>query len=196
MYRDLNDYEILYMIKENDEDNYSLLHEKYKPLVYNIAKKYQPICKKYGNEIEDLMQIGFLALYEASKEYFSEKGAMFYTYVSRVVENKIIDEIRRNNTLSRRALNDSISYDSIAPNSCSSYIEMIADKKSDFATYDLIDDEKKFVMFKNTLPFESACVFELKYNGYTDMEIATLLERGLNLIRGHLKIIKSRNLYM
>ena len=38
MYRDLNDYEILYLIKENDDIDYTILYEKYKPLVYKMYK--------------------------------------------------------------------------------------------------------------------------------------------------------------
>ena len=38
-YRDLNDYEIMYMIEENDEAK-DLLFDKYRPIVVNIAKNY------------------------------------------------------------------------------------------------------------------------------------------------------------
>ena len=38
-YRDLNDYEIMYLVEEND-DAKELLLEKYKPIIINMAIKY------------------------------------------------------------------------------------------------------------------------------------------------------------
>ena len=39
-YKKFNDYEILYMIKENDEYSRNLIFNKYLPIVKNIASKY------------------------------------------------------------------------------------------------------------------------------------------------------------
>ena len=40
MYRDLNDYEILYMICERKDDNFDILYEKYKPLILKISNRF------------------------------------------------------------------------------------------------------------------------------------------------------------
>ena len=68
MYRDLNDYEILYLICESD-DTFNILYEKYKPLIYKIVEGYSSAFKKYGYEKEDLMQVGYMVLYKTSYMY-------------------------------------------------------------------------------------------------------------------------------
>ena len=55
-YRDLNDYEIMYLVEEENDDARELLFEKYKPIIYRLAISYQKEAKQYGLELEDLIQ--------------------------------------------------------------------------------------------------------------------------------------------
>ena len=61
MYRDMNDYEILYMVCDERENNFDILLQKYKPLIYKIVKleesnaelrrikwEYNRICTRHG----------------------------------------------------------------------------------------------------------------------------------------------------
>ena len=192
MYRDLNDYEILYLVKENDDIDYAILYEKYRPLVYKIALKYKTIFKTFGYELDDLMQIGYMSLFNAIK-HFESDISLFYTYSLNVIEYGIINEIRKNNTNKRKVLNDSISYDVLVPNSNLSYIEIIPDTKENI--YDINDNYEELIVFKNTLPFMVSCIFELKYEGFSDDEISLLLEISLKEVRKGIKLIKSQSLY-
>lgn len=192
MYRDLNDYEILYLVKENDDIDYAILYEKYRPLVYKIALKYKSIFKTFGYELDDLMQIGYMSLFNAIK-HFESDISLFYTYSLNVIEYGIINEIRKNNTNKRKVLNDSISYDVLVPNSNLSYIEIIPDTKENI--YDINDNYEELIVFKNTLPFMVSCIFELKYEGFSDEEISLLLDISLKEVRKGIKLIKSQSLY-
>lgn len=194
MYRDLNDYEILYLIKEQDDDDYGIMYEKYKPLIYKVANKYQKLCKSFGYEFEDLMQVGYLALYKALASYRFD-SSMFYTYVCHVIENSIIDVVRRNTTYRKQVLNNSISYDTVDSRTNTSYIDFVADPKSEVTTLDLLAEEEELINFKNTLPFEVACVFELKFNGFKNYEIASLLELDLEVVNRDIQKIKRQFLY-
>ena len=49
MYKDIEDQEILYMIEENN-DNYELIYEKYKPLIITICQKRLNSMKDMGYE--------------------------------------------------------------------------------------------------------------------------------------------------
>lgn len=192
MYRDLNDYEILYLVKENDDIDYAILYEKYRPLVYKIALKYKTIFKTFGYELDDLMQIGYMSLFNAIK-HFESDISLFYTYSLNVIEYGIINEIRKNNTNKRKVLNDSISYDVLVPNTNLSYIEIIPDTKENI--YDINDNYEELIVFKNTLPFMVSCIFELKYEGFSDEEISLLLDISLKEVRKGIKLIKSQSLY-
>ena len=56
-YKNINDYELIYMIRENDSDK-NIVFNKYKPLVESIAKE----CYKKTNksiDLDDLIQEGY-----------------------------------------------------------------------------------------------------------------------------------------
>ena len=191
MYRNLNDYELLYMISENRSDDFNLLYEKYSPLIYKVAKKYIYTFKKYGYEIEDLLQIGYITLYKASYLYDVYNTSMFYTYFVNALKNAFNSEIKMNKTEKKEALNNALSYDLELPNSDLSYIDVIKneddkDKNEDYTNI-IID-------FKNSMPFDMSCVFELYYNGYNIDEISILLDRDLEDVKKDLKEIKQHGL--
>ena len=195
MYRDLNDYEVLYLIKENDEENYDIIYKKYKPLVYKIARKYQKIYKPFGYEIEDIMQIGYMALFKAV-DTFKTDESMFYTYLVHVIENAIFEEIRRNNTLKKKVLNESFSYDILIPNTNNTYLDIIPDLDSEIKVLENEENENRFIILKNTLPFDVSCVFELIFNGYRIEEIMILLNITESKIKECFRVIKRQLLYI
>jgi RNA polymerase sigma factor for flagellar operon FliA len=72
----------------------------YKPLVNKIALKI--ISKLPPNiQLDDLLQVGMMALLEAAKNYDPNKGASFTTYAGIRINGSIIDEIRREDWLPR-----------------------------------------------------------------------------------------------
>lgn len=195
MYRELNDYEILYLVKENDDINYEIIYEKYTPLIYKFACKYEKICKKFGYEFDDIMQIGYISLFRAIDNYRYDSN-MFYTFVIHIIENSIISEIRKNNTLKSKTLNESVSYDILVPNTQYSYIDIIADPKTHNDILDSLDIEYRWIVFKNTLPFDIACIFELRFNGCSKNEISMLLDMDISDINKGIKEIKKQLLYI
>ena len=52
-YREINDYELLYMISDNDY-SFEILLDKYKPFIEKKLRRYANCFKKYGVDIEDL----------------------------------------------------------------------------------------------------------------------------------------------
>jgi len=189
MYRNLNDYEILYMVGEESE-NFNILLEKYKPLIFKIVKDYINLFKKYGYELDDLMQLGYIALFRSSNLYSRYSDSMFYSYLKKAVMNTIITEIRRNNTLKRNVLNNAFSYDIEIPNTDLVYLDLFPSKNTSENT-DLLNF---IVHFKNSLDFTLSCVFELLFTGFKDFEIAILLDENKTDILRYIKEIKAQAL--
>ena len=125
MYREIDDYEILYMIQENN-DYYELILEKYKPLIITICKQRLSGIKEMGYELEDLMQIANMAVYEAIKTYSEYENAKFYTYVAKCIHNKLNVELRNNSSDKKKALNTAISYDANIPGTNTPLIDIHA----------------------------------------------------------------------
>ena len=118
----MNDYELIYMVCDNNEDSFKILLDKYKPLIYKLVKEYTKFFKKFGYELEDLMQLGYITLYNTSKKYNIYNSSMFYSYFKKALNNMIISNIRVNTSNKRELLNKALSYDSYIPNSNIRYI--------------------------------------------------------------------------
>ena len=55
-YKKYNDYELIYMVRENSTDSKDILREKYQPVLKSIAKEFYKSFKYYGYEYEDFLQ--------------------------------------------------------------------------------------------------------------------------------------------
>lgn len=185
MYKDLNDYEILYMVSEKDDASFNILYAKYQPLIYKIVKNYTKLFKKYGYELEDLMQIGYFTLYKASYLYKDYDNTKFYTYVVKAITNAIYREIKANETLKRNVLNNSLSYDKKINDSDESYIDILPDLKVSTGL-----SEREFILFKNSMSFEMGNIFEMFMNGYNFNEMSILLSYDIKMIRNNFRKIK------
>lgn len=188
MYRDFNDYEIIYIISENNSDTFKILYEKYQPLIYKIVSEYQNTFKKYGYDIDDLMQLGYIALYKSSHYYNEDKSSRFITYLKTIIRNTLLNEIKNNSTNKRIVLNNAISYDK-QDNNEYSYLDYIKDNR-DYFSYE--EEKNKFIYFKNTLDYNNAGIFEMFYNGYTITEISKMFCEKPKVIIHQLHKIKKK----
>ena len=174
MYKEYNDYEILYMIGENDDDTYELLFKKYYPLILKYARKYERSFKRFGYEIDDILQIGYISLYKATRKYKYYSDNMFYTFLIKLLENDYNIEYNKCNNYKNRCLNDSISFDKEVTGTDLSFLDVIGKYEIDYLVNHI--NYEKLINFKNSLPFEVSCSFELKLSGYKDLEIERLLD--------------------
>ena len=183
----MNDYEILYMICEGEESNFEILVNKYKPLIYNEVKEYLKFFKKFGYDLDDLMQLGYITLYKTSKKYDIYNQTMFYTYFKKALENMIVSNIRINRTNKKEVLNKALSYDECISNTEISYIEVFASKENK-------DLERELILFKNSMPAMESYIFEMFYNGYSKKEMSILLDEDIREIRRKFMKIKEHAL--
>lgn len=193
MYREIDDYEILYMIQENN-DYYELILEKYKPLIITICKQRLSGIKEMGYELEDLMQIANMAVYEAIKTYSEYENAKFYTYVAKCIHNKLNVELRNNSSDKKKALNTAISYDANIPGTNTPLIDLLEDKTviNPYQYLDIKELKDKYIYYLNSLPFEVAGVYQLRLQGFNQSEIQTLLNINELAYERCLKTIKRR----
>lgn len=195
MYRELNDYEVLYLICDSDDQEYEIMLEKYYPLIIKVVNKYKYILKKMGYEEDDLYQIGALTLYETIKGFNGNKNTnLFYTYFLKALENALLGTIKTNDTNKKKALNESISYDNLIPGSSLTYAEIFPDPSSLEDNFNN-ECEYRYYNFKNNLPFEVACIFDLKAEGYNTREIAILLSISQTAVMNGNRLIKERTLF-
>ena len=186
-YSDLNDYEVMYMIGEEDEIAKDMMFKKYLPIIKKEAIRLHKYGKKLGLEIEDLEQEGYCALSSSMKHYDPNKNILFYTYVSAAIKRKMGNLIRICSAGKHTFLNDSISLDEPVSEDNSNLFSFIEDKKSIKPLSELEYKELCELFNKKLyeLSVDDASVLELKVNGFKTREISSLLsidKRSINTI--------------
>ncbi len=173
-YKQLNDYEIMYMIKENDEESRNLLFKKYLPIVNKIASKYLSYAKNLGIEFDDLIQEGMIALNKAIIGFNDSNDVLFYTYAYVCIERHLITYCKRSDSKKNYYLNYSVNE--------GEYIFIKDDKSSidDFINEYLT--KESFMYYKNMFDIKYSSVFELRYNGFSYREISKLLDISIGTV--------------
>lgn len=174
-YKEYNDYELLYMIREKDESSVDVLYEKYLPVIKGLASEFYQKCKyiNYNIEYEDYFQEAAIAFQDAIINYDDNKGSMFYTFVVMCMRRRLLSFIR---DISK---NKSVSYIAL-DNIDEVFLEDEQYNVDNIVTgMEVADIVKKAI---TNLPNETSAVFELRINGFNYREIAILLDIPMSTV--------------
>jgi RNA polymerase sporulation-specific sigma factor len=162
-----NDYELVYMIKENEEALEYLL-KKYEPLFKRLAFSFAFKYKNKGLDVEDIVQYCRIILCKTVDMYNPSNDVLFYSYLIVCLKRGIINYVSRNMYKhSQYNYMDLEDYDNL-----DSFIDGY-DAYKNYIDYEV---QTSIINFKNSLSFLDANIFELRYNGFSYKEIASLLE--------------------
>ena len=186
----LNDYELLEYINSNNEEAHNLMFEKYKPLIISIAKKNKLSASKYGYEMNDLIQEGMIGLSSAINTFDTNMNVKFYTLARVCIERKIMDLFKRASREKYRVLNESIPI----VNDEYDLENMIGDDESDPLNIIVNTDEENNLFNKiyKSLTDTERQVFELRKKGFSNEEIANLLNKTRKQIDNTMQRIRKK----
>lgn len=187
----MSDNELLELIKENDELSLEELIERYKVIINSIILKYKKNINNIGLDIKDLYQEGLIALIDAIKTYDESKDASFKTYANIVINRKMLDLIKSHNRVKYLSLNSAVSLDSIIDEDGERSLYDKLEMDSLTPINKLISDEDRMILKENLTEFELK-VYELKYEGKTNSEIALILDKDVKSVRNTIDRIKSK----
>lgn len=191
-YKELNDYELIYQVREKNELAYGLLIEKYSHLVDMLAKKYLKENKYVGLEYDDLFQEGMVGVMKALQDY-NPDDTLFYTYASLCAKREMDRIIKTNSRMKQMALNEAVSFSKKLK--CDSDLlleDMVASNynlEEDYENKELLN---KILDAKNDFSFLDSQIIELKLNGFTTDEIANLMDLKYRTVNYRLKMIRKR----
>ncbi|MBQ2639584.1 MAG: sigma-70 family RNA polymerase sigma factor [Bacilli bacterium] len=184
-YKNINDYEILYMIKENDDYAESIIYKKYLPIIKKIASKYTAFIVNRGADYEDLVQEGIIGLSRAITGYRDDQNAIFYTYACLCIERQINVFCRDLSSKKNEVLNNCM-YSEDVLNMQSSKYQYSNPEEVNLEQLDY----QEFIKCKNYFDIDKSSVFELRYNGFTYKEISNLLDISISTVDGRLSKIR------
>ena len=190
-YKGVNDYELLYLVGENNEEVYNSIYAKYKPLIHRMAKT---LCENYKSalvEYDDLFQVGMYGLNNAIKSFNGKSGSLFYTLaklcISREMNGYVAKMLRGKNMI----LSSAVSFDTpISKNGFVVEDTLYSHDDSVELQFESIEMEKYILDLKYELKDEYMPVYELKLNGFSNAAIANLLDLRYKDVDNYLRSIK------
>jgi RNA polymerase sporulation-specific sigma factor len=190
-----NDYELLYLYNEGNEEAGRILYNKYKLVAELKAKKYGRYANKLGLDFNDLVQEGMIGFSEALKDFKYEKDVKFATFASLCIERQICSAIMAANRNKHKILNESLSLDYVSDDSKKPIIEyVIEDRENNPLEYiiDLEKEEETYHKIKEHLTDFENQVLQLKLNNFNYREIAEILDKSVKSIDNTLQRIKNK----
>lgn len=180
-----NDYELVALAHESNEEAMNILYEKYMPLIVKKAKEVYPILCDKGLELEDIIQECSIGFEEAIRSFDQDDGAMFYTFVCVCVDRQIKSMIVKNNRYKYKFLNEAISLEvSDVFGDEKSFLDFMASSDESPEDY-LISLEKKdsfYEKVQRVLTDYELGVLKYRLDGYSYEEIGKIFDKDAKSI--------------
>ncbi len=170
-YRAYNDYELIYMVRENDDYSYNTLFTKYLPVIKRIALEYYKKHPDYGAEYSDFVQEGYVAFQNAVSSFSEVKNTLFYTYLEVCIRRALSSYCRK---ITCESKNISIYQFVDVFDGGEDYIENLPSIEDNLILDEFMHRVWDIVYDMDDIMY--SCVFELKQNSFSYKEIATLLD--------------------
>jgi len=194
-YKEYNDYELLYMVKENDETAYNLLYEKYKPLVISLAKKYAKVYTNYGIDINDFILEGYIGLDKSINRFNECNEHKFHGLLCACINRQMQGLVKQARLKKNQILNNSLYYETMHRNSDLDFLEIKQDNNGinpEEMFIQLESIENMYKKYTSELKGLELDVFKLKIKGYTNTEIASKLNKSAKAINNAITRIKKK----
>ena len=195
MYNDENDYELLYLIQEDNEDAKEIVYEKYRPMVEMKAKRFFSQIRNNGYELNDLIQEGMMGLSQAIKDYKDDKNIKFITFASVCIERQMLSFIRDVTRNKHQVLNSSISIDQASNATGRTLLDVLNDNNTanPEESFILLEEQEELKnRIKKNLSAREQEVFDLRFEGFSYQEIAVLLNTTPKSVDGTISRIKQK----
>ncbi len=170
-----NNYELLYLASENDDEAFEKIYKKYSSTIYNKAKKYSG---NNAQNLDDFINIGNLTFYNTIKKY--KYGCSFNTYLNTCLKNSLQNYQKSLNRYKNKILDEALSlYEER-----SMVIDSIFDER--YNPEKIILAEESYQVFRDkiieNLTWEEELVLTLKEQDYSPKEISQIIDNNLKSV--------------
>lgn len=188
----MNEYELIYLAQEQNEDAREYLYNQYQPIIDIILAKNKYKIKKLNIDPKEIYNIALLALDDAINYYNADLKASFSTYATVIVRNRVNNYLREYRSNKNNYLNNTFSLED-------EYIDFIL--IDFFINYqkDPLTNLKKRENYqellnkiKNNLSSFEYEVYILYIDGLNYQQIAKILSKNPKQIDNALQRIKNK----
>lgn len=179
-----NDYELVFLAQEGNEDAVNIIYQKYKPIIVKKSKNAIVFATHHGIDINDIMQEGFIGLDEAIKNFSQDTDASFYTFAMLCVDRQILNYVRKITGGKDKILNDAITINDS--------LEKTVDDGTNLELSFMGRDNDIYMVneIRKILTDFERQVFDLRIKGYSFEEIGNELNKDMKSIYNTLQRIR------
>lgn len=192
-----NDYELVSLAQECNEDAVDILHKKYKDKIISKSKKVFCLLKNKGLELSDVVQEAMIGFEEAIKCYNQDSDAIFYTFSMLCVDRRLNSLIIKYNRNKYKILNETITLDYDDEFNLYNFIGSDFSVEKNF--FGKEETRSLYKKIKCSLTDFEEDVIDLKIYGYNYNEISDILNvdskdvyNTINRIRGKVSKILNK----
>lgn len=179
-----NDYELVFLAQEGNEDAVNIIYQKYKPIIVKKSKNAIVFATHHGIDINDIMQEGFIGLDEAINNFSQDTDASFYTFAMLCVDRQILNYVRKITGGKDKILNDAITINDS--------LEKTVDDGTNLELSFMGRDNDIYMVneIRKILTDFERQVFDLRIKGYSFEEIGNELNKDMKSIYNTLQRIR------
>ncbi len=170
-----NDFELVSLAQENNEEAIEILYKKYNDLIQRKAKRVLRILKGSGIELSDIIQEALIGFDEAIRKFNQNDDTIFSTFAIICIDGRIKTFILKQNRGKYRFLNEAVNFEN-RDSECN-LLDLVSDNVTpESLLFNDVSESEIYIKIKNRLTGFEDVVFELKIQGYEYKEIANILD--------------------
>lgn len=170
-----NDFELVSLAQENNEEAIEILYKKYNDLIQRKAKRVLRILKGSGIELSDIIQEALIGFDEAIRKFNQNDDTIFSTFAIICIDGRIKTFILKQNRGKYRFLNEAVNFEN-RDSECN-LLNLVSDNVTpESLLFNDVSESEIYIKIKNGLTGFEDVVFELKIQGYEYKEIANILD--------------------
>lgn len=184
---DYNDYELLYLLEDNDEIAYDIMLNKYKPIIYNKAKGYYNFLKANNYSslfLDDFIIRGYECFNKSIGSYDINRGYLFYSFFIKCLDSNYRNFLRSFLTKKNQPL---LHYQELDFEIC----DVNQVDPYEYSDYLYLTDSIKEYLY--SLDIVDRAILELRLNDFKYYEIIELLDVNYSKIS---RVVKKFKLYL
>lgn len=194
-YSDIDDSQLIYMLRESSEEAKDILFQKYKYIIDIEVKKYTRMAKILGYDLNELYQDALLGFSDALNSYRDDKDTALSSFLTLCVDRRLQVSIKKAGRLKNKILNESLSLEHVYERYASPLMDLLSDNQENDPLENILKEEKLQELInsiKDTLSDSEYEVYSLMINGLKYDEIATLLNKSLKQVDNTIQRVKGK----
>lgn len=187
-----NDYELIMLYREEDEDAKNILYLKYKFIIDILIKKYQKLITALNIDMQEIFSECTVGFSDGLRSYQEDRDSMLPSFISLCVERRLTGVIRKYNREKYKIINDSYSLDYFYEQFGRPLMDILVDNSNEPLDNMMEEEEYKELLdcIKKSLSQRENQVFSLMISGFEYHQIATILHKTTKQIDNTMQRIK------